>query len=149
MTIERALENAKHLLAPLTSNCKEFYARWEAAQVPQDPADMAGRWEGEWVSAATGHRGPLRCVMTVETPERWTGCFRGGYARIFRACYGATLHTAVLGPDRYTFSGQADLGWAAGGVYEFDGQGGHQELVFRYRSRLDRGEFRLRRPRSG
>ncbi|MBA3885159.1 MAG: hypothetical protein H0X67_05430 [Acidobacteria bacterium] len=147
-SMRRVLENAKHLLAPLRSNCKEFYARWKAAGVPDDREDMSGRWEGEWISAATGHRGPLRCVMEVLTPERWAGTFRGRYAKVFRACYATDLHTAKLGPDRYTFSGKTDLGWAAGGAYEFDGHGSAAELVFRYRSRMDHGEFRLRRPRT-
>jgi hypothetical protein len=147
--VQRALEHAKHLLAPLTSHCKEFYERWEAASVPDDPDDMSGRWEGEWVSGSTGHRGSLRCIMHVPTPERWTGWFRGGYRMVFRACYSTNLHVAKLGPDRYTFSGKTDLGWAAGGAYEFDGSGGHQELIFRYRTRLDQGEFRLRRPKRG
>ena len=142
----RRLETAKHWLAPLTANCRDFHEAWEAAGAPREPADMAGRWEGEWVSTATGHRGPLRCVMAVTSEHQWQARFRAGYARVFRACYATELHAARLGPDRYTFSGQSDLGWAAGGVYEYDGQGGSDELVFRYRSRLDNGEFRLRRP---
>jgi hypothetical protein len=145
--VRSLLETAKHLLAPLASHCKAFHARWEAARAPGDSEDLSGRWAGEWVSAATGHRGPLRCVIEIRTPERWTAWFRGGYAKVLRACYVTDLHAARLGPDRYTFSGQADLGWAAGGAYECDGQGTHEELVFRYRSRLDHGEFRLRRPR--
>jgi hypothetical protein len=144
--LRRAFETAKHLLAPLRSDCRSFYGRWERAGVPADPGDMSGRWEGEWSSATTGHRGPLRCVIETASPERWTGWFRGGYARVFRACYGTILHAAEIGPGRYTFSGQANLGWAAGGTYEYDGQGDREELVFRYRSRLDQGEFRLRRP---
>ena len=146
--MRRTLENAKHLLAPLTANCKDFNTRWDAAGVPQDTGDMSGRWEGEWVSGATGHRGPLRSVIETTTGEQWVGWFRGSYSRIFRACYSTDLHVARLGPDRYTFSGKSDLGWAAGGQYEYDGQGGPAELVFRYRSRLDQGEFRLRRPPS-
>jgi hypothetical protein len=146
--LRRALETARHLLAPLRSDCRSFYARWERAGVPADPGDMSGRWEGEWVSEATGHRGPLRCVIEISTPDRWTGWFRGGYARIFRACYATALHAARVGTDRYTFSGQSNLGWAAGGSYEYDGQGSPEELVFRYRSRMDQGEFRLRRPPS-
>jgi hypothetical protein len=144
--MRRTLETAKHLLAPLRSDCKAFYSRWDRAGVPADPEDMSGRWEGEWVSGTTGHRGPLRCVIEAPVAERWTGWFRGGYAKVFRACYSTTLHAAKIGPDRYTFSGQSNLGWAAGGTYEYDGQGGREELVFRYRSRLDQGEFRLRRP---
>lgn len=144
--MNRTLETAKHLLAPLRSSCKDFYARWEQAGVRAGPDDMSGRWEGEWVSTETGHRGSLRAVIEASTPERWRCWFRGGYAKIFRACYATDLHVARLGDDRYTFSGKSDLGWAAGGGYEVDGQGSATELVFRYRSRLDQGEFRLRRP---
>ena len=147
MNVSRTLETAKHLLAPLRSNCKDFYARWQQAGVPADPADMSGRWEGEWISGTTSHRGSLRCVVETHTDQRWRGHFRGGYAKVFRACYATDLHVAKIGDDRYTFSGKSDLGWAAGGGYEFDGQGSAAELVFRYRSKMDQGEFRLRRPR--
>lgn len=144
MNVRRSLETAKHLLAPLSANCKEFYARWEqAANAPA--GSMAGRWEGEWVSSRTGHRGSLRAVIETPSDERWRAWFRGGYARVFRACYGSELHVARLPDQSYTFSGKSDLGWAAGGTYEVDGQGTADELVFRYRSRLDQGEFRLRR----
>ena len=143
--MRRALETAKHLLAPLTANCSEFHEHWKAAPAAPDPDDMSGRWVGEWISTATGHRGPLRCVIAATSELRWSARFHAGYARVFRACYGADLHVARLGPDRYTFSGNSDLGWAAGGVYEYDGQGTSSELICRYRSRMDRGEFRLRR----
>lgn len=143
--MRRTLETAKHWLAPLTANCRDFHEHWQAAAAPARDGDMSGRWHGEWISAATGHRGPLRCVIHTISDQRWFARFHAGYAKIFRACYGADLHVAQLGPDRYTFSGNSDLGWAAGGVYEYDGQGTGAELVCRYRSRMDHGEFRLRR----
>lgn len=145
MHIGRSLETARHLLAPLRSSCKEFYARWEHASEPAGPDDMSGRWEGEWISTETGHRGTLRAILDASAPDCWRGWFRGGYAKIFRACYATDLHVARIG-DRYTFSGKSDLGWAAGGGYEVDGNGTAAELTFRYRSRIDQGEFRLRRP---
>lgn len=143
------LEAARHLLAPLGSRCGEFHARWKAAAAAGAADDMNGRWEGEWVSTVTGHRGPLRCVIETVSDERWNARFQARYARIFRACYLADFHVARLGPDRYTFSGNTDLGWAAGGTYEYDGQGNALELTCRYRSRLDRGEFKLRRSVGG
>lgn len=139
------LENAKHLLAPLTANCRDFHDRWKEAPAPRDADDMSGRWVGEWISTATGHRGPLRSVVVPTTPERWTAWFHARYAAVFRACYRSELHVALKPDGHYTLSGRSDLGWAAGGVYEHDGEATSGEIVCRYRSRLDRGEFRLRR----
>jgi hypothetical protein len=143
--MHKALEQAKHLLAPLTANCREFHERWRDAAGPRDGSDMTGRWIGEWVSTATGHHGPLRSIVVAATPGLWTAWFHARYARVFRACYRAELHVALTPDGHYTISGRSDLGWAAGGVYEHDGEAANGEIVCRYKSHLDRGEFRLRR----
>jgi hypothetical protein len=143
----RRFENAKHLLAPLAANCRDFQDRWRDAGPPAGPDDLTGRWEGEWVSAATGHRGPLRAVVVATGSDRLVASFRASYRSIFRACYSTELHAARNPSGGFTLSGQSDLGWAAGGLYEYDGEADGAEFVCRYRSRVDRGEFRLlRRP---
>lgn len=134
---------ATHLLAPLTANCQDFRAHWQRAAL--DPGSMAGRWEGEWISIASGHRGPLRCVIDVRTEDRWDARFRAGYARIFRACYATDFHVARLGPDRWTFSGRSDLGAFAGRQYEYSGEASTDAFTCRYRSKFDHGELRLKR----
>lgn len=136
---------AKHLLAPLTANCRDFHERWRAITDPPDPHSVSGRWQGEWVSTATGHRGPLRCVMIAITADRWRSRFHASYSAIFRACYVVDLSATRIGPNRFALRGSSDLGWFAGGLYEYEGEASASELTCAYRSMMDHGEFRLRR----
>ena len=137
------VDNIVHLFAPLTANCRDFRSRWDGS-LPLDPEGVSGCWEGEWVSAATGHRGRLRCVVSPVAPALWTMYFRGEYAGGLRACY-STDFTVVQAPGRWTFSGGSDLGLLAGGAYTYNGYATLSELVCSYRSARDHGEFRLRR----
>lgn len=134
---------ATHLLAPLTANCHDFHEQW--ARASSDGASLGGRWEGEWVSLASCHRGPLKCVLDATTEERWHARFRAGYARVFRACYATDFHVARLGDTRWTFSGRTDLGAFAGGQYEYDGEVSAEAFTCRYTCRYDHGVFRLKR----
>lgn len=137
------VDNIIHLFAPLTANCSTFTERW-AQGGGRNPAGMSGRWSGEWVSAATGHRGPLRCVSEAVSPDRWHMFFRAEYSRIFRACY-ATDFAVSKAADRWTFTGASNLGVLAGGAYSYTGHATTGELICDYRSARDHGEFRLRR----
>lgn len=139
-----ALRHAKHLLAPLTANCHTFHERWAHAPAMTSAGDLGGRWEGEWVSAATRHRGPLRCVLEGAGGRRWRARFHAGYAGVFRACYAMELDVE-RSEDRWTFRGESDLGWIAGGVYHYEGEATANDFIARYRSQFDHGEFRLRR----
>ena len=134
---------ASHLLAPLTANCSDFREHWQSAA--DVPGSVAGRWEGEWISLASGHRGPLKCIIDVTSEDRWHGRFRAGYARVLRACYATDFHVARLASDRWTFSGRSDLGALAGGQYEYSGEASPDALMCRYKSTHDHGEFRLSR----
>jgi hypothetical protein len=137
------LDNAVHMLAPLAANCRDFQDRWNAA-AGLGPEGISGRWEGEWISAVTGHRGRLRCVINPVAPALWRMHFRGEYSGFFRACY-STDFTVVAGPDRWTFSGESDLGVLAGGAYTYQGHATLDALLCSYRSARDHGEFRLSR----
>ena len=136
------VDNFIHLFAPLTANCRDFTQRWTAADFPPD--GVAGRWEGEWISAASGHRGRLRCVVEPRDPSRWTMWFRAEYAGIFRACY-STQFAARREGDRWTFNGGSNLGALAGGEYTYAGSATEASLTCTYRSSRDHGEFRLRK----
>ena len=147
-----AFQTAKHLLAPLSANCRDFHEQWQrvsenqrlAAAAP-DADGIAGLWQGEWLSAVTGHRGPLRSVIVAASADRWLARFHASYSRIFRACYATELRAMPGSEGNLAFSGSSDLGWMAGGVYEYDGESTGPGFVCRYRSRFDNGEFRLDR----
>ena len=139
-------DNVIHLFAPLTANCSDFKQRWEHAARSQS-GELAGCWEGEWISAATGHRGRLRCVVDPLSSDRWRMFYRAEYAKVFRACY-ATEFRVVRENARWTFSGGSDLGALAGGAYEYRGWATPEALTCSYKSAKDHGEFRLRKLRT-
>ena len=138
------LRTASHLLAPLTANCADFRDHWNQAGA-SSPEGVEGRWEGDWVSAQSGRRGPLKCLIEVTNERRWHGRFRAGYAKVLRACYASDFHVARLDGDRWTFSGRSDLGALAGGPYEYSGEATLEAFTCRYTSAYDHGEFRLHR----
>ena len=135
------ITNIIHMLAPLTANCREFHQRWEQAPLAGAGA-VAGCWEGEWISDASGHRGRLRCVIDPVTPILWRMYFRGEYSKVFRACY-ATDFNVTEEADRWRFSGGSDLGALAGGAYEYAGSATRERLACTYRSSRDHGQFML------
>lgn len=137
------VDNFIHLFAPLTANCRDFGERW--AQSSSDGSQgVGGCWEGEWISAVSGHRGRLRSVVDPLDPGRWRMYFRGEYAKVFRACY-ATDFTVTQQDGRWTFSGSSNLGALAGGEYAYSGYATREEMICTYRSAKDHGEFRLKR----
>ena len=139
-------DNIIHLFAPLTANCSAFRDGWENASRRQ-ANDVGGCWQGEWVSAATGHHGPLRCVVDPIRTDRWRMAFRAEYGKVFRACY-STEFTVRQEGERWTFSGGSDLGVLAGGAYDYQGWATLEELICSYKSSKDHGEFRLRKIRT-
>jgi hypothetical protein len=138
-----AVDNFIHLFAPLTANCRDFDQRWARAGMP-DSHGVAGCWEGEWISAVSGHSGRLRCVVEPLAAASWRMYFRGEYARFFRACYG-TEFLVSREDGRWTFSGGSNLGALAGGEYAYSGYATLEQMVCTYRSAKDHGEFRLRK----
>ena len=137
------LDNIIHLFAPLTANCSDFKTQWEKAS-NHKAGGVAGCWLGEWVSAVTGHRGPLRCVVDPTASNHWRMSFRAEYAKVFRACY-STEFNVTEADGRWTFSGGSNLGALAGGTYEYRGSATVEALTCSYKSAKDHGEFRLRK----
>ncbi|MBA2306454.1 MAG: hypothetical protein H0W08_28020 [Acidobacteria bacterium] len=137
------IDNVIHLFAPIAANCRDFQNRWDTA-MPLGREGISGCWDGEWISAASGHRGRLRCVVNPVAPTLWKMHFRGDYAKVFRACY-STDFTVVQEPGRWTFSGGSELGALAGGRYTYTGHATLDQLVCEYRSARDHGELRLAR----
>ena len=127
-------------VAVLTTGCSSFDRAWR--NPPAQSAGIAGRWEGRWQSARTGHDGKLRAIITPQTAARYNARFRATYRSVLSAEYDVTLNVKRRGP-RSEFRGAADLGvW---GRYETTGSATRTQFHATYRSKLDHGTFEMRR----
>ncbi len=134
------------LAVALLSGCSGFGREWRAAaKLPTPTNDIAGRWEGRWVSDANGHHGKLRCVMTREAGDACRARFRATYAGIFSFGYTATLHV-TNDATAFHLRGEADLGKLAGGVYRYEGLASPTNFSSTYRCAVDHGRFEMARP---
>jgi hypothetical protein len=126
--------------------CSTFDRDWEAmAQTPAG-AGIEGRWSGIWYSAANGHSGGLRCMLTADESGTLTARYRATYAGFLSFEY--TMPMAVREEDgAYHFAAEADLGWLAGGRYEYAGTVAGDEFTSTYDCDRDHGTFRMTRVR--
>ncbi len=159
-----------------TAGCSDFGRRWAAA--PAAPtggaADIAGRWQGRWVSEGTGHSGGLRGVIApmrraspladeaelaaADDADAYGAPSPIPYRVQFDATWGGVLHfgqtielQAVPHADRelVQFSDEQDLGPLAGGVYYYVGEANRDTFFCTYKSKDDYGYFEMRRPSTG
>ena len=127
-------------VAVLTTGCFSFDRAWR--NPPAQSAGIAGRWEGRWQSARTGHDGKLRAIITPQTAARYDARFRATYRSVLSAEYGVTLDVKRRGP-RSEFRGAANLGvW---GRYETSGYATATRFHATYRSKFDYGTFEMQR----
>ena len=143
----------------LTGCCLSFERDWKAARClgvpscPSGPASasgacpdaiLAGAWEGTWESEINGHHGRLRAVITPRGDGRYHARFHATFAVILPYEYEVCLTGAKDDAIAY-FSGEADLGCLAGGVYRCSGCADQCEFIARYCAKKDKGTFRMRR----
>jgi hypothetical protein len=127
-------------VAVFTAGCSSFDRSWR--NPPAQSAGIAGRWEGRWQSARTGHNGKLRAIITPQTVSRYDARFRATYRSVLSAEYGVTLNVKQRGA-RSQFRGAADLGvW---GRYETTGFATRTQFLAAYRSKFDHGTFEMQR----
>jgi hypothetical protein len=128
----------------ILSGCSSFNREWRAAG-KQPPAGLAGRWEGHWVSDANGHNDKLRCVITEKGTNDYSANFHATYKHVFHFSYTVPLTVQQQGSN-YVFSGQADLGKLAGGMYTYNGAATPTNFFSTYDSKYDHGKFEMHRP---
>jgi hypothetical protein len=143
------LKDLLHLLAPLVTSCRGFHEAWNSPLSPGGGDPLTGRWHGDWHSDASGFHGPLRAVMTRLDERRWRATFHATFGKVLKACYSTEL-VIDGGPERAaapecTFKGSSDLGVFGGGEYEYAGDVSGDLFTSSFRSRTDRGTFRMRR----
>src|ERR1700743_1983965 len=99
-----------HLLAALFNNRAEFHRRWkQSAAMRLAPGGLEGRWEGEWISEANGHRGALKCLLTRKPEGDYEAMFHAVYAKVLTVCYTIPLRGKFDG-SKLLLKGKSDLG---------------------------------------
>lgn len=138
---------ASVLLLLSMSGCASYEREWRHARVqaPAKPGSVTGPWEGTWLSDVNGHTGRLRCLVKQKNQDEYEFHFKATYWKLFRYSYLVTLpaHRHATG---YTFSGDEDLGYLAGGVYHYDGTIIGTNFNATYNCKFDHGTFTLSRP---
>jgi hypothetical protein len=133
-----------HILAAFFNNAWDFNRRWKAPAPPPTAAHgLQGRWEGEWVSEANGHRGALRCLLTRNKPGDYEAVFYAVYCGALRVSYTVPLRGQMNG-GKLTMDGEMDIGRLAGGLYSYKGEADEKEFNCAYRCKYDHGTFHLK-----
>ena len=135
-------------LAATMAGCSSFQKEWErTAGAAPSPQGIGGRWAGRWQSEKNQHNGELRCIVHELTNGLYSARFHARYKLVFPMTYG---YTVILGAkareDGFDFQGSANLGWYAGGRYEYKGQSSATNFHSTYSSKYDHGYFQMTRP---
>ena len=130
--------------------CSRFESDWRSPALQLAPAPetdrLAGRWKGSWKSKANGHGGSLRCITTKLDEDTYRASFHATFGLVFQFDYPVNMDVDHR-VDATHFTGQADLGRMAGGVYEYAGHADGEGFYSTYRSRDDHGYFKMKRPK--
>ena len=125
-----------------------FQRAWKAGANDTTPAnEITGRWQGTWKSDSNGHTDKLRCLVTKKDESHYDARFHAKYRKVITFSFGYTVPLVVTntGTQR-EFSGTANLGKLAGGIYTYKGAATATEFNARYDSKYDRGTFQMSRP---
>jgi hypothetical protein len=120
----------------------------QASDEPRRELVIEGPWEGKWRSSKESHSGALRCVLTRTGPDTYNAEYHATYFLIFRYSYSMPLRVQRR-DEAYnvvSFDGETNLGWLAGGKYQYSGHASADEFMCTYRSSRDYGYFEMTRP---
>jgi hypothetical protein len=134
------------LVTLLLAGCTSFNQEWQTASEQTPPTNsIEGRWQGIWLSDTNQHRGALRCVLTQNEDGTWRARFKATYNRTLSFGYTAKLKVEPT-TNGFKFTGDANLGWYAGGVYHYTGHADDTNFFSTYRCKYDYGTFQMSRP---
>jgi hypothetical protein len=133
-----------HFLAALVSNASDFKRRWNQRMPPPAAANgLQGRWQGEWISEANGHRGALRCLLVRGEGGDYEAAFHAVYASVLRVSYTVPLR-GQWSEGKLKLEGDADIGSLAGGIYHYQGEANEKEFTCLYSCKYDHGDFHMK-----
>lgn len=130
------------------TGCSTFNYEWrQAAHKPAPTDDIAGRWEGRWISEANGHTDKLRALITKVDTNRYDVKFHAAYKKWITVYFGYTVRMETRpSTNGVSFHGSENLGVLAGGVYTYEGHADSTNFFSTYDSKYDRGTFEMKRP---
>ena len=137
----------------LPSCSSDFRKVWKRDIGPAPPPanGVAGKWEGTWLSAANGHHGNLRCVVSGPHEEGkffakgdHTFFYHATWMKILSGSYKA-VHNVQKKSDGYVFKGDHQMPDWAGGRYHYAGTIKGDNFSATYKSSLDHGTFTMKR----
>jgi hypothetical protein len=129
--------------------CSTFNYDWHIAQqTASPPNDLQGRWQGVWISQVTGHKNQLRCLVTKLDDTTYQARFHAKYRKgLLTVSFNYTVPLEVVkAGDASKFTGDADLGSLAGGLYHYDGHAAGTNFFSTYSCKYDHGTFQMTRP---
>ena len=112
---------------------------------PAGSDGIEGAWQGRWMSEANGHNGNLRCLVVKTNDGTYLARFHAKYEKILSFGYTVPFK-AERSAGEFRFSGEANLGRLAGGVYRYDGHADGTNFFSNYSSKYDQGTFQMKRP---
>jgi len=132
------------------AGCSTFNYEWrQAAKKTTPTSEIAGRWEGSWLSHANGHNDNMRCLITQVDANHYDAKFHAAYKKWITIYFAYSVRLAARSASNgVAFHGQEDLGRLAGGVYTYDGDANATNFFATYKSKYDRGIFQMHRPSS-
>src|SRR6185436_3592567 len=147
--MKQLLQFAMAASALLFTGCSAFNYEWrQAAGKPVPTNDIAGPWEGRWISKATGHENKLRALITpVDTNHhdvKFHAAYKSETFKFITVHFGYTVRMETKpGTNGVAFHGAEDLGALAGGVYTYDGFTNPTNFFSTYKSKYDHGVFEM------
>ncbi len=134
----------------LLAGCSSFQGEWTKTLAAKKTTDgLTGPWQGTWRSESSGHNNILRCIVTRSGDGAYRARFHAKYKTPLQVTvsFGYTVPLSVQPTnDFWHFTGSANLGWLAGGVYSYDGTASATNFTSTYNSKYDHGVFQMSRP---
>ena len=136
------------------AGCSTFNYEWrQTAKQPAPAHDIAGRWQGCWVSKSSGHEDKLRALISKVDTNHYDVKFHAAYkSETFKFItvhfsYTVRMEARTDANGSIAFNGSENLGPLAGGVYTYEGSANPTNFFSTYNAKYDRGTFQMQRPR--
>lgn len=129
----------------MLTGCSSFNRDWKKLDNHLPERSIEGPWTGVWQSERNNHMGRLRCILTRQNESKYLARFEAKFLKILTSHYAVPLSVTPR-ENEWEFSGTKNLGWYAGGRYNYRGSITTTNFVSTYRCKGDYGTFRMSRP---